>query len=47
MKQQKGFDWFKFVMTAMFVIGIGFCLFSVFCGSFFVSLYQQILLRLI
>ena len=30
MKQQKGFDWFKFATTAMFVIGIGFCLFSIF-----------------
>ena len=30
MKQQKGFDWFKFATTAMFVTGIGLCLFSIF-----------------
>ncbi|RKU11384.1 hypothetical protein C6502_08415 [Candidatus Poribacteria bacterium] len=30
MKQQKGFDWFKLATTAMFVTGIGLCLFSIF-----------------
>ena len=30
MKQQKGFDWLQLATTAMFVTGIGLCLFSVF-----------------
>ena len=33
MKRQKDFDWFKFVTTAMFVIGIGGILFSLFLLS--------------
>ena len=33
MKRQKNFDWFKFVTTAMFVIGIGGILFSLFLLS--------------
>ena len=35
MKQQKGFDWLKFATIAMFVIGIGFCLFSIFSWILF------------
>ena len=34
-KQQKGFDWLKFATIAMFVIGIGFCLFSIFSWILF------------
>ena len=35
MKQQNGFDWFKLATTAMFVTGIGLCLFSIFAWIVF------------